>query len=105
MCHHCLFQTTSLAGRSILYTKTSYAFVGPGTIRGATLIGSAAGDTAYLYDADRLPVAHHDAKAALKVAAGESKDTLIEDVRFNRGCYVEMSGANPQVIIHYGTKG
>ena len=94
-----------LWGESMLYTKMSYAFVGPGSIRGATLIGGGSDNVAYLYDADRLPLAHHDIRAALKVAAAESKDTLIETVRFNRGCYVRMEGTNPQVIVHYGARG
>lgn len=93
-----------LWGLSQIYTKSSFAFVGPGTIRGATLIGSGAGE-AYLYDADRLPLAYHDIRAALKVAVAESKDSLIETVTFKRGCYVQMSGTNPQVIVHYGERG
>ena len=69
-----------------------------------TGIGSVAGDTVYLYDVDRLSFVHYDIKVALKVAAGESKDDRIELFTFRRGCYVQMIGANPQVIIHYGEK-
>ena len=94
-----------LWGNSQLYTKSSYAFLGSGTLRGATLIGGGSDNVAYLYDADRLPLAHHDIKAALRVSAAESKDTLIETFTFQRGCYIQMSGTNPQVIVHYGEKG
>lgn len=93
-----------LWGHSQLYTMSSYAFIGPGTIRGATLVGNGAA-TAYLHDADRLPLAHHDIRGALKVAVAESKDTLMERIAFKRGCYIAMSGSDPQVIVHYGERG
>ena len=91
-----------LWGTSQIYIKSSYAFVGPGRIRGATLIGGGSDNEAYLYDADRIPLAHHDIKMALKVSSAESKDTVVQDIEFKRGCYVVMKGANPQVIVHYG---
>ena len=94
-----------LWGNSQLYTKSSYAFVGPGSLRGATLIGGGSDNLAYFHDANRLPLAHHDIKAALKTSSAESKDTLIDTIMFERGCYIEMTGTNPQVIVHYGAKG
>jgi hypothetical protein len=94
-----------LWGNSQLYTKSSYAFVGPGTLRGATLIGGGSDNLVYFYDVDRLPLAHHDIKVALRTSSAESKDTLIDTVMFKRGCYIAMTGTNPQVIVHYGDGG
>lgn len=92
----------NLTGESVLYIKDSYVFVGPGTIKGVTLIGGGADNTAALYDTDRIPFAHHDMRASLKVSKAESKDTLVETLMFKRGCYLVMTGTAPQVIIHYG---
>ena len=93
------------SGESLLFTKTSYLFVGEGVIRGATLISGGIDNVALFYDVDRLPVIHHDIKAALKCSMAESKDSLIEGVRFKRGCYLRMTGTNPQVIAHFGAIG
>ena len=93
---------SELSGMSILYTKSSYVFVGPSLIRGATLISGGTNNVAYFHDCSRLPLAHHDIKAALKCSSAETKDVLIEDIVFKRGCYLEMTGTNPQVLVHYG---
>ena len=96
---------SELSGESVLYTKTSYAFLGPGTLRGATLIGSASNNQAQFFDTDKLPYAYHNLKATLKVSSAETKDMLIESIFFERGCYIVLSGTNPQVIVQYGQIG
>ena len=95
----------NLSGETLVFFKTSYAFVGPGVIRGATLISGGSTSTALFYDAERLPLAHHDIKGGLKCSSAESKDSLIDGIEFKRGCYIVMTGTNPQVIVHCGQVG
>ena len=96
---------SELSGESVLYTKTSYAFIGPGTIRGATLIGGASNNQAQFFDTDELPYAYHNLRATLKVSSAETKDILIESILFQRGCYIVLTGTNPQVVVQYGLFG
>lgn len=97
--------STALSGESLLFTKTSYAFVGPGVLRGATLISGGNDNAVDFFDTDKLPVPHQDLKGALKCSSPESKDSLIKGVRFQRGCYMVISGTDPQVLVHYGQIG
>ena len=98
-----------LDGETITLTKTGYAFVGPGEVVCTTLIamGTTTSDhVAQLYDTDRLPVAHHDLKIALKAAVPESYESKGTKV-FKRGCYCVLSGTSsatvaPSLIVQLG---
>ena len=92
-----------LDGETILFTKSAYAFVGPGEVDCLTLISAAADSAVNLYDTDRLPFAQHDMRMSAKAAAAESIESKGTKI-FKRGCYVSFSGAgtNPQAIVQLG---
>ena len=101
-----LLDPDELSGETITLTKTGYAFVGPGEVTCVTLIGMDNTHAVNLYDTDRLPVAIHDLKVGLKVAAAESNESKGTKA-FKRGCYVVFSGTAsatlaPTVIIQLG---
>ena len=102
---------TNLSNESLLFTKTSYIFVGPGELKSATLIGGAAGNSALFYDTDRRPYSHHNLRASLKVSSAESREMIHGPIVFEKGCFVELTGAggtaatDPQLVVMLGRVG
>lgn len=101
----------NLSGHTFLMSKTGFAFVGPGELASATIIGGAAGNSALFYDTDRLPYSHHSLKASLKVSSTESKEMTHGPIVFEKGCYVLLSGTggitatDPQLLVKLGRVG
>ena len=77
---------------TIRLTKTAHAFVGPGSIEGATLLS--ANGTMDVYDTDTANT--NDAQAKL-IELSTTVNFVGNDsvVYFERGCYVVLGGTNP----------
>ena len=108
-----LINPSALDGEDIALTKSGYIFVGPGTVRGITLIAAAnavppLADKVELFDTNSLPYSHHDLRAAAKASTAETVfSPPNREYSFSRGCYAVRSNAVPatvtaQAIIHIG---
>lgn len=87
--------------RQMTFTKSGHLFVGPGSIDAATLLTTGASNTMYLYDTDTANT--NDAQSRVVELDISTHTTIGGDppIRFQRGCYVQLSGTNPrgQVIL------
>jgi len=88
---------------SPLLTKSGHAFVGPGWVDAARLMAGAATDNVLaLYDTDVAGT--EDAskvKLELKNTANSEvvQSNLLAPIRFERGCYVSLTGTNPRAHV------
>lgn len=91
--------------------KSGFAFIGQGTIQGVQLIGNAAGTLVEvkIYDTDDILCAEHMKKehltttAASSVAYSQSLGAGQPLFHVQRGCYVALSGTDPQVLLRMGS--
>ena len=81
-------------------TANEHIFVGPGTIKGARLLTTTAGDLLRLFDCDTGMTT--TGGALLKSSSVEitaMNPTLDYEVPFYRGCYAQIAGTNPRAQV------
>ena len=94
-----------LSNSSIQFLQNGYAFVGPGEVDNIILIDSGSNDARIqLYDVGEGSFQpsgslRYDAKVE---AAGQILNGIARKINFQEGCFVKLSGTNPQVIINMG---
>ena len=91
--------------KTVLYQKSGFLFTGPGEILSATLIAGGTNNLVRFFNADQQPFAFHTLKAVLKASSVETRETVSGVGYFTHGCYLEMTGTGPQVLVHYGQLG
>jgi hypothetical protein len=82
-------------------TKSGHIFVGPGSIESISLISSTG--TVSVYDTD---TANSNDASSRRIAldAGGNYLSNSELTRFERGCYLSISGTNPEVEVRLSRK-
>lgn len=83
-------------------TKSCHVFVGPGRIDHISLSSGAGNDNSVVvYDSDEASTAINKTLITLKNTS--NNETVLSDLPLNatKGCYVTLSGTNPQAVITY----
>lgn len=86
----------------ILFTASGHAFVGPGLVKNVQLLSGAGTDCVVsLYDTD---IGNTDDASKIKselknTANSQHVDPSDRRLRFDRGCYVALSGTTPRAIV------
>ena len=76
---------------------SDHVFVGPGMVDGAALLSTTSGNIMRLFDTDTGNVNAAQAFVAeLDLAAHTAVGTGVEPLRFERGCFVQLTGTNPR---------
>lgn len=88
--------------RQLVLTKSGHVFVGAGIVEDVSLLSGAATDNVLrLYDTDIGSTT--DVESFVTELKNTSNGQLVnpEDkcLRFNRGCYVSMTGTNPRAVV------
>lgn len=81
-------------------TQSVHAFVGPGVVEDFLVLSTTAGNIARLFDTDTGNV--NDAQgfvAEFDIAAASELVTASGPWRFERGCFVQMTGTNPRAQV------
>jgi hypothetical protein len=89
----------------MFFVQSGFAFLGQGFVEHISLIDGGSHDcTLKIYDTDNpnsLPLgALRESLATL--TANSVQQTMHQGFRCNKGCYVALSGTNPQAIVRLG---
>ena len=99
-----VFPITDRFRKSYLMTKSGHAFIGPGTIdRLSVLSGAAIDSVVTIFDTDESNVndANNIVFEASNTVANTSVDFNVNQIKINRGCFVQIVGTTPRAVIGF----
>jgi hypothetical protein len=90
-------------GAAKVFTKSGWAFVGPGEVEQVRLIDGGSGNTSVkIYDTGRINYAEHDLVEHLAVTTSQKLAATERPFQVHNGCYVKLGGTDPQALVRCG---